>query len=280
MPPGGGPVNDPVDLPPELVAGLVAPAVDRLVLGALRAAQDAGGLDIGLRYGGPAATGFLVEFRTRLAIPGGTISEAAFAVLTRHRDPVECRRILDRQVAHGMIQRTEWNGLRATERGLAYLAEIHELHGRVTEQLWAGHPGRAARLVGMVGRLLVRAARPGPNDEFDPAQRAEADDDLAPELVEAGSAFHSLGPPHEPDGTPDGVLLLNRLSTFRHYRADARAAAYAAAGYPEHDAEPAPAGPLRSALDGETNRLTAGPYRALVPTERLALLADLAALPG
>ncbi|GAB3795360.1 hypothetical protein [Micromonospora zhanjiangensis] len=288
-------MNDPVELAPYRFAALVAPAVDRICLGVLRAAGAAGRPELDRRYGGPAATGFLVDLRTRLAVPGGTVSGPGFAAVTRYADPARCQRALDKQVAHGMIYRTAGGGLCATERGVAYLTEIAELHARVTERLWDGHRARVTRLVGTVGRLLVRAARPAPADGTDPATGAHRSGPTDPVGAagepdeptwsdqwarEAGSAFHALGPPYEPDGTPAGVLLLNRLSTLRYHRADAHAAAWTAAGHTARSISALPDGPERRAIELETDRRAAGPYRAIAPTERLELLADLAALPG
>ena len=247
-------MND-VQLAPHRFAALVAPAADRVFTGAMAAGRDRGGAELSQRYGGPAATGFLVEFRTRLAAPGGTVSGAGVAAVTRYRDQVECQRVLDRQVAHGMIHRTDGGGFRATERGRAFLAEIYDLHARVTWELWKEHAQRVVRLVDRLG-LLLRSA-----------------------YADGGDAYHAMAPPHEPDGTPPGVLLLNRLGTLRYHRADAHAAAWTAAGHTARSiAELAP-GPERLAIELETDRRAAGPYAVLAPPERLALLADLAALP-
>jgi hypothetical protein len=68
-------VND-VQLAPHRFAALVAPAVDRVFTGAMAAGRDRGGTELSQQYGGPAATGLLVEFRTRLAAPGGMVGGA------------------------------------------------------------------------------------------------------------------------------------------------------------------------------------------------------------
>ncbi|MFC4018619.1 hypothetical protein ACFOW4_11795 [Micromonospora sp. GCM10011542] len=252
-----------VELAPHRFAGLVAPAVDRAFVAGMLAGRDGGGAELSQRYGGPAATGFLVEFRTRLAAPGGTVDGPGFAAVTRYRDPATCQRALDKQVAHGMIHRRPDGGLSATDRGAAFLAEIYQVHAEVTEELWAGHDDRVLRLVASLGRLLAYAL-----------VLAEEEGDAA------GSAFTAMAPPYEPDGTPPGVLLLNRLGTLRYHRADAHAAAWAAAGHTAASASDLPDGPERLAIELETDRRAAGPYAALGAEERLTMLADLAALPG
>ncbi|MET8356015.1 hypothetical protein [Micromonospora sp. NPDC005171] len=252
-----------VELPPHRIAGLLAPAVDRTFRAGILAGRDGGGAELSQRYGGVTATGFLVDLRTRLAAPGGTVDGPGFAAITRYHDPVACRRAVDKQVAHGMIYRGPDGSLSATERGAAFLAELYQVHAEVTEELWAGHDDRVARLVALLGRLLsyalVLADEAGDRD---------------------GSAFAALAPPYEPDGTPSGVLLLNRLGTLRHHRADAHAAAWAAAGHTASSIAALPPGPERLAIELETDRRAAGPYAALSAEERLTMLADLAALPG
>ncbi|NES16333.1 hypothetical protein G3554_08370 [Micromonospora sp. PPF5-17] len=251
---------DHVELPPHRFAGLVAPAVDRAFLAGMLAGRDGGGAELSSRYGGPAATGCLVEFRTRLATPGGTVDDPGFAAVTRYRDPVACRRAVDKQVAYGMIQRLPDGGIRATERGLAFLDELYGVHAEVTEELWAGHDDRVARLVTALGRVLAYAVL--------------LTGDAGP------GAFAAMAPPHEPAGAPPGLLLLNRLGTLRYHRADAHAAAWTAAGHTATSIAELPPGPERLAIEQETDRRAAGPYPVLTAGERLAVLADLAALPG
>ncbi|MFC5926919.1 hypothetical protein [Micromonospora vulcania] len=252
-----------VDLAPHRSAGLLAPAVDRVFVAGMLAGRDGGGAELSQRYGGPAATGFLVDLRTRLAAPGGTVDGPGFAAITRYRDPATCQRMLDKQVAYGMIHRRPDGALSATDRGAAFLAELHRVHAEVTEELWAGQDERVLRLVEALGRLLAYALV------------------LTDEQGEiTGSAFAAMAPPYEPDGTPSGVLLLNRLGTLRYHRADAHAAAWSAAGHTASSVAALPPGPERLAIELETDRRAAGPYAVLSAQERLTMLADLAALPG
>ncbi|AVT40652.1 hypothetical protein [Plantactinospora sp. BB1] len=279
-------MNDSVPLAPHQAAALVWPAVDRVFRGVMATARVRGGAELVQSYGGPAATGFLIDFRTRLAAPGGTIDSVGLAALLRYGDPAECQRVLDKQVAHGMLHRQPDGGILATERGRAFLAELAEVHAEVTGELWAAHPERVRRLVGTLGLLLSAAL-----DELRPAQipaTGVGQGHLPPAPVETGPvegptdgrAFEAMAPPYEPDGSPPGVLLLNRLGTLRYHRADAHAAAWQAAGHTARSIAELAAGPERIAIELETDRRAAGPYAVLTPAERLRLLADLAALPG
>ncbi|MGN9812289.1 hypothetical protein ACTMSW_23405 [Micromonospora sp. BQ11] len=255
-------MNDTVELAPHRFAGLVAPAVDRAFVAGMLAGRDGGGAELSQRYGGPAATGFLVELRTRLAVPGGTVDGAGFAAVTRYRDPATCQRALDKHVAYGMIHRRPDGGLSATERGTAFLTELYQVHAEVTEELWAGHDDRVRRLVEAFGRVLAYALV------------------LAEDGGEPDGAFTAVAPPHEPDGTPAGVLLLNRLGALRYHRADAHAAAWTAAGHSPASITELEPGSELLAIELETDRRAAGPYLVLTAEERLSVLADLAALPG
>ncbi|GGM00108.1 MULTISPECIES: hypothetical protein [Micromonospora] len=255
-------MSDAVELASHRFAGLVAPTIDRVVVAGILAGRDGGGAELSQRYGGPLATGFLVEFRTRLAAPGGTVSAAGFAGVTRHRDPATCTRMLDKHVAHGMLHRRADGAFSATERGAAFLTEIYQVHAEVTEELWAGHDERVDRLVTTLGRLLAYAL-------------VAVEEETGP-----SEAFTAVAPPYEPDGTAPGVLLLNRLGALRYHRADAHAAAWTAAGHTAQSVEALPAGPEQRAIALETDRRAAAPYTVLTAEERLAMLADLAALPG
>ncbi|WP_084780364.1 hypothetical protein [Planobispora rosea] len=144
--------------------------------------------------------------------------------------------------------------LRATDRALAFIAELYGIHAAVTAELWAAHAGRLPVLTRLTGRLLTAAAHSG------------------------GPAFAQVAPPHEPPGTPDGVLLFNRLAALRLHRADAHAAAWSGAGLTAGQIVAMPPGPARDAIEAETNRRAAAPYETLSARERETLLDGLRTL--
>ncbi|WJK41514.1 hypothetical protein O7608_03530 [Solwaraspora sp. WMMA2056] len=260
-------------LPGHRCAALTAPAVDRVYRAAMTAAASAG-TELQQRYGGPAAVGFLVDLRTRLAAPGGLVAATGFTAVTRYHDPASCQRVLDKQVAYGMVVRHPDGALRATERGGAFLTDLYALHAEVTATIWGSeHAGRLVRLVDLTGRLLAAAL-----SGTDPAPGPDQPDQ--PSAADGQDAFGAVAPPYEPEGTPAGVLLLNRLCALRYHRADAHAAAWTAAGHTARSIIDLPPGPARLAIEQETDRRAAGPYQALDPDQRVTLLADLAALPG
>lgn len=247
---------DLVALGPTRCAALIAPVVDRVFASAMLAGRHGGGGEVSARFGGSAAVGLLVEFRTRLARPGGTVDPAGFAAVGRYRDADQRARLLDQHLANGMLRRTADGGFAATERGREFLGEISAVYDRVLAQMWQDHAARVERLLDVVGRLVQAG------------------------LASGGPAFTTMAPPYEPPVATAGTRLLNRLGTLRYHRADAHAAAWAAAGHTARTIVELAPGPERQAIETETNRLAAPPFASLPPDERLLLLADLAALPG
>ena len=250
-------MTDTVDLPPVRFAALVAPAVDRAFVAGIRGALQSG-RELVAAYGGSRAVGYLIDLRNPLAA-GRPVTHDGLAAVYRYADSAAVDRTLQGSIDHGLLARTAGGGLVATERGRAFLRGLFALHARELAERWRGQAGPVERL----NRLLVRV--------------------LAEAAATAGPAWAVQAPPHEPDGTPPPVLLLNRLSTLRYHRADAHAAAWQEAGLTAAEMVAMPHGstwtPQRQAVEDETNRRAAPPFAVLTPQERLTMLADLAALP-
>jgi hypothetical protein len=269
----GGAV-DAVDLSPEAFASLIAPAIDRVFRGGMRVGWERGGRELLDRHGGSETVGWLIEFRTALGWPGREVSPMGFATVTRYRDAGECGRSLAAAAERGALELTAAGRFRATERGHEFLRELYEHQATAKAEHWAGHEDRVEGLLEPVGRVLEAALAPVLDGTATNGRTAST------AAGTGGGAFVAMAPPYEPAGTCPGVLLLNRLGTLRYHRADAHAAAWTAAGLTAAGvAEMAP-GPERDAIEAETNRRAAPPFAALSAPERLAFLADLAALPG
>ncbi len=248
---------DPVDLPPARFAELVAPAIDRVFVAAMASCRTGGGVQVSQRYGGAAAVGPLVEFRTRLAHPGGTVTAAGLAAVTRYRDPEKVRSALAGSVAHGMLTIGPAGEVCATALGHAYLDEIYAGQATVLEPLWLTTPAER------VARLL-----------------AELDLVLATALGTGGATLAAMAPPYRPPAGSPAVELLNLLGTLRYHRADAHAAAWLAAGRTAAEMVTLAPGPARTAIERDTNERAASAFTVLPAERRLVLLADLAALPA
>jgi hypothetical protein len=152
---------------------------------------------------------------------------------------------------------------RLTELGRDVALAVQRAIGEAAGELWARRPietmpGLAVvpRLTGLVGRVLQAG------------------------LVTGGPAFRAMAPVYEPEDASATLRLATRLGALRHHRADAHRAAWAAAGLTVAQVQALADGPVRRAIEAETNRLDEPIYLALSADERLELLAGLATLPG
>jgi hypothetical protein len=249
-----GPV--PIDLSPTAYAPLIARVVDRVFPEFMVAVRSSGGRDLVLRHGGPAAVGYLIEFRTKLSGPGASVSADQFAAVCRYRDLDAAREALLRHAEHGTVAIGDDGTFRATERGHEFLDALYALHGDIARKMWSAFP------VGRLNDLVERAL----------------------DSVSPGLALAAMTPCHYPAGTYAGAVLANNLGTIRYHRADAHAAAWRDAGLtadqitamPLDAADP---GGGRTRIEEETNRGAAAAWTALTEAERLELLAGLGALP-
>jgi hypothetical protein len=152
---------------------------------------------------------------------------------------------------------------RLTRLGRELALEVQRAIADGAQEYW-GHksietlPGLAAvpRLAELVGRLLEVG------------------------LTTGGPAFRAMAPVYEPADASPALRLSTRLGALRHHRADAHRAAWSAAGLTLAQLRVLDDGPLRQAIEEETNRLDDPIYAVLSQDERLELLAGLAALPG
>lgn len=207
-----------------------------------------------MAYGGPRAVGYVVDLRNPLAA-GRTVSTDGLLAQYRYDSPDRVHESVRRSAEHGMLELLDDGGITATDRGHKFLADLYALHADVLAELWeAEHADRVDRLTGVLRRVLGAADATG------------------------GPAWSVQAPPHEPQGATASVLLLNRLSALRAHRADARAAAWEAAGLTAEEVAALPPGPEREAIEDGANERAAAPYAVLTADERLAMLADLAAL--
>lgn len=245
-----GATGDAVALAPAPYAALIAPVIDRLVIGVHVASRDRGralGTEFGL-----IKAGYLVELR--LALPVRPVTPAGLLAITRYLPSTERDAEITTQVEQGMIRLDEDGTMCATDRARAFYRDLFPLHDTVASQLWQHRTATLPELSSLIERTLAAAAESG------------------------GAAFGTAFPPYEPSCAGPALLLFNRLATLRYHRADAHAAAWTAVGL---TAVQAPGqGVQRERIEAETNRLAGPPFEALDATERLSLLAGLAALPG
>jgi hypothetical protein len=206
--------------------------------------------------GGASADAMRMFAQLRTALAARPVTAAGIAAVYRYRDPGEVRGDLDGLRAAGLIHAAGDGAIAATETGRAVLAGMYQAGAEVTGQLWNQHDNALASLNDLAGRVVQAG------------------------LATGGDAYMTMAPPYEPADAAVGVLLHHRLSVLRYHRADAHATAWQAAGLTSEAMRQLPAGPVRAAIEAETNRLAGAPYATLSVDERVALLAGLAALPG
>jgi hypothetical protein len=235
-------------------AALVAPAINRNFRSAMRTVRENGGADLVGRNGGQAAVGPLIIFRHSIAEPGRLITWEQFAAVARYRNVAEERARVESAAGHGKLTVDE-AGLRATDAGRDFLHEVWAGQDEALGAAWAEHGTRVDRLADVLARLVDAATLTG------------------------GMAFAAMTPTYEPPEANNAARVLNRLGLMRFHRMDAHAAAWSAAGLTAEEIQAMAPGPERDAIEDDTNVRAAPPYEVLSEEERLALLADLAALP-
>jgi hypothetical protein len=250
-------MTDTVALSPDRFASLVAPAVTRTFVAAMRSPGESA-RDLIASYGGREAIGYLIDLRNPLAA-GRPLSPEGLAAVFRYHQPADIDTQVRRSIDAGLLVRADDDAITATDRGLAFLSELAALQAAALDERWRAYRHFVEPLNSLTARVLAEAA------------------------ATAGASWAVQAPPHEPDGTPPDLVLMNRLSTLRYHRADAHAAAWQAAGLTAADVVAMPWGsewtPPRQAVEDDTNARAGVPYAVLTPDERLRMLADLAALP-
>jgi hypothetical protein len=242
------------DLSPDRYAPLIASALERLTFGVVRMSVARAESVPGSGGASPEAMRMFAQLRTALA--ARPVTAAGIAAVYRYRDRDEVRGDLDGLRAVGLIDAGGDGGIQATEIGRAVLVGMYQVAAEVTGELWSQHDNALAALNDLAGRVVQAG------------------------LATGGDAYLTMAPPYEPADATVGVLLHHRLSVLRYHRADAHAAAWQAAGLTAEAMIQLPEGPMRTAIEVETNRRAGVPYAALSVDERVALLAGLAALPG
>jgi hypothetical protein len=233
--------------------------IDRLFRAAMAACARWGGAGLRDRYGAGYGE-LLIDFRTVLAAPGGTVTAAAFAEVMRYHDAADIESSIRRAEDRGAVTRYDDGRIRATPTGHAFLDDVYAAQADALGSLWAGASKTVGRLAAITGDLVVAASS---------------------HPLQSVGAFTAMTPNYEPVGTPAAVLLLNRLSALRYYRSDAHAMAWRSAGLSatEMVATQEAGGARRDAIEARTNEIAAAPFRIVAEDRRSTLLTDLRSVP-
>ncbi|GIG60976.1 hypothetical protein Lfu02_53480 [Longispora fulva] len=238
----------------ERYAALIRPVIDR-VYSTARAAGRKRGRAVIERFG--VHPGFVLDYYFGLL--ARPLSADGLAAGRVYQGPPD----LYAELAAGIAVVVDDGSWRLTDLGRAVALAVQDAAAEGAAELWAltpvgTMPGLAGvpRLAELVGILLAAGAATG------------------------GPAFAALSPVFEPADASPALLLLNRLGALRHHRADAHKAAWAAAGLTAAEVRELGDGPVRAAIEADTNRRDAPVYGWLTEDERLELLAGLGALAG
>lgn len=194
--------------------------------------------------------GLLIDLR--YVLPARPLTRRDLSVVYRYGTAAELDAEIAAQLRQGTLAEDADGLLRLTDAGRSYLRGLYEVHAAATRRLWDAYDVPA--VAALLGEVLARAA------------------------AEPGGAFAVMAPPYEPEGTPPGLLLFNRVAALRYHRADAHAAAWHAAGLTADTVVELGCGPLRDRIEEDTNRRAAQPYAALTGHERETLFEGLLAL--
>ncbi|WBB72391.1 hypothetical protein O7602_22145 [Micromonospora sp. WMMD1128] len=234
-------------------ARLIRPAIDRVYVGARWAAR-------------PRMEAFYAERGCDLGAENSFFS----GVLAR---PMPAEALADglvytsgsmeKELKQGIFVRDDEGAWHLTELGRELTLFAQRATGEAAEELWGALlpgvlPGLTIvpRLADLVGRVLAHGQATG------------------------GPAFRAMSPPYEPAGASPALLLVTRLGSLRHHRADAHRAAWRAADLTADEIRALPDGPVRAAVEADTDRRDEPAYAVLTDAERWELLAGLAALPN
>ncbi|WP_125640836.1 hypothetical protein [Nonomuraea sp. WAC 01424] len=215
----------------------VAPVIDAAHVNVHAAARGAV-LDLAGRTG--LTPGLLDDLR--YVLPLRPVTPAALAAVHRYGDVTE---IVETHLREGALVRDADGTLRPTPKGLAFIDALYALHAEAAGRVWAGHD--VTGLAASVGAVLDRAVRV------------------------PGGALEVMAPPYEPVAAPAGLLLFNRLAALRHHRADAHAESWRAADLAAAGIIGLKDPSRRAAIEADTNRRAAEPYRAMADGDRQAL---------
>ncbi|MFG1948289.1 hypothetical protein [Nonomuraea sp. NPDC048826] len=195
----------------------------------------------------PEALGLLNDLRYTLPLRPLTRRDLAAV----HRYGTDREEDVREHVRRGELA-DDGDTLRLTERGLETVRELYATHAATAARIWPDHD--VETLAELAGRVLGKA------------------------MAEPGPALAVMTPPYEPDESPAGLLLFNRLAALRYARADAHAAAWQAAGLTAAEVVALAPGGLRERIEADTNRRAAPPYACLSEQDREFLHKGLLAL--
>jgi hypothetical protein len=234
-------------------SAVIAPAIDRTAISVHNAIDHAAVKALrGEHRFSPQALSMVAG-----PILGGPISAAEFAELNRYEHFGPAAPFLQGMADRGAVTINSDGSFVATDAGASVAKELIALQIATIDQLYAPCRSSLPTL-----RALTERAR-----------IAAVGDPNSPLAKYSGRAWL-------PEDASDGAHIWNNSIVLRMHRSDAHAMAWKEKGRTAADMKASGPGSDRDAIDTRTNELAAVPWSGLDASERLTLLAGLAALPG
>jgi hypothetical protein len=235
-------------------ARAVAPIIDRLRMALV--ARTVPALRQLAIESGVGADGAQTLAMMRNAQPDRIVHRDQVAAVFRYLPPEQVERGIAEALAAGVVAEVGDEQLVMTAAGREFLVVFAAEFEAAIAERWGGQEHRIESLSPLVTRVVEEAVETG------------------------GDAFGLVAPVYVLEGTSAGFVLAEQLTPLRFHRYDAHVAAWRAAGWDAQRAASEPDGPEREAVEADTDVRSGPPYEVLSPSERLALVAGLGALPG
>jgi hypothetical protein len=232
-------------------AAAIAPELDRLRLTVADRVKGPG-LAVAAAHG-IEAPAMMIAAYLRNVYPDRPFDPHGVLAVFTYQSVDQAQAGLDALVATGHLSAVTPTAFELTASGRSLLHDVVRAGDRVAADLWSAAPGLDA-----ITSLAERAV-------------AAIDDGGDTVAVMAPSIGNPAG--HSRAG-----WFSELLSALRFHRFDSHIAAWQAAGLTLEQIKNLGPGPERDAIEADTNRRAATPYRALTSAEREHLLAGLASL--
>jgi hypothetical protein len=243
---------DPIS--PRRMAALVAPEIDRLRVAIM---QRAVGPAIELANAiGLSDEGGRIAAMLRNTLPQRVVTDEQVQVLFRYVPTETVDTGIGDALAAGVLTRPNRGKLHFTPRGQRLAIDVYRATEALVKELWAQNIKQLEALMPLTAKALAAAVPTG------------------------GPAFSVVATPYEPEGASPAMIVAERLTPLRFHRFDAHIEAWQQAGMSVEEVQSLTDGPRREAVEEQTNRLSAAPYAALDPWERVEMIGGLGALPN
>jgi hypothetical protein len=239
---------------PRRTAALIAPEIDRLRMAVM---QRAVGAAVELANAiGISQEGGRIAAMLRNTLPQRVVTDEQVRALFRYMPTEAVDAGIGDALGAGVLTRPERGKLHLTARGQGLVIDLYRATETLVTEMWAQNSEQIEVLVPLTAKALAAAVPTG------------------------GPAFSVVATPYEPEGASPAMIVAERLTPLRFHRFDAHVTAWQQAGLSVEEVQSLTYGPQREAVEEKTNQLSAAPYAALDPWERVEMIGGLGALPN